>query len=399
MWGAVRVQDYDFARISWSTIKRNFRIGWEWDVDQFNTNQFAHPYQGAVYFSSARLFGLSFWESVPYAVLGSWQWEMFMENELPSFNDVITTSFGGIFVGEALWRLSNSVLDDTTRGIERVLREIAGLAINPMNGLGRLATGKSWRIGEAPERTPIDGLIRVGVISARTDNEDDFVRLFHFRIDLDYGDVQERADLTTPFEHFDFSLALNFDTEGIQGKSFEGTGLLYGWRLPLAANVPSVLGIYQHFDYWEQPILASGYSSIGAGWDGTWRFAPNWFFAWRLRMFGAFLGGVSSAYAELETDRDYNLGPGAQTAIRFRVGHQRWGFFELEDRRNVMGVASGASGWEHTGLISPRLVVHILGGVGASAEYTLMNRDSWYSNYLNVHDMYHLLSLNIVSFF
>ena len=43
----------DYAQITWSSIKNNFRTGFLWDNDKFNTNLFFHPYQGGLYFNCA----------------------------------------------------------------------------------------------------------------------------------------------------------------------------------------------------------------------------------------------------------------------------------------------------------------------------------------------------------
>jgi hypothetical protein len=46
------------------------------DNDPFATNQFLHPYQGAMYFGFARSAGLGFWPSFGYAFGGSLLWEI-----------------------------------------------------------------------------------------------------------------------------------------------------------------------------------------------------------------------------------------------------------------------------------------------------------------------------------
>ena len=90
----------DYAQISWSSIKNNFKTGLLWDNDKFETNLFSHPYQGNLYYSSARSNGLNFWESAPYALLGSSIWEWFMETQPASINDIMSTTFGGMALGD-----------------------------------------------------------------------------------------------------------------------------------------------------------------------------------------------------------------------------------------------------------------------------------------------------------
>ena len=82
------------------TWARNLREGWEFDDNNFNTNQFAHPYHGNINFNTARSNGLDYWSSIPFAALGSLIWEYFGEIHRPSLNDYISTTVGGIALGE-----------------------------------------------------------------------------------------------------------------------------------------------------------------------------------------------------------------------------------------------------------------------------------------------------------
>ncbi|MFA7420421.1 MAG: DUF3943 domain-containing protein, partial [Melioribacteraceae bacterium] len=95
-----------WANISWETIKNNFKSGFEWDVDGYLMNQFWHPYHGSNYYNLARSNGLDFWESAPYVFGGSLMWEFFMENEPPSYNDIVNTPVTGIILGEISFRVS-----------------------------------------------------------------------------------------------------------------------------------------------------------------------------------------------------------------------------------------------------------------------------------------------------
>ena len=61
-------------RIGIQSWKENLLNGFEWDDNQFPTNQFAHPYHGSMYFCSARANGFDFWESIPFNFAGSAMW-------------------------------------------------------------------------------------------------------------------------------------------------------------------------------------------------------------------------------------------------------------------------------------------------------------------------------------
>ena len=127
----------DFAHINGHTIKNNFKTGPVWDTDKFSTNLVAHPYHGSLYFNAARSNGMNFWQSIPFAAGGSLMWEFFMENEPPSINDLMATTFGGVELGEITYRLSDLFIDDRSSGAERVGREILSGLISPVRGINR----------------------------------------------------------------------------------------------------------------------------------------------------------------------------------------------------------------------------------------------------------------------
>src|SRR5678815_822437 len=94
-----------------SSIKRNLRSSWGVDSDSFTINQLGHPYQGSMYHGFARASGLKYWEGLTYTFLGSALWEIAGETTPPSKNDQISTGIGGSFLGEALFRMSNLLLE------------------------------------------------------------------------------------------------------------------------------------------------------------------------------------------------------------------------------------------------------------------------------------------------
>src|SRR5215207_7868130 len=82
-----RLIDRESFDVSAASIRRNLKARWVVDNDEFSTNQFLHPYQGAIYHSAARSAGLSYWESTAYTFAGSALWEIAGEVTPPSKND------------------------------------------------------------------------------------------------------------------------------------------------------------------------------------------------------------------------------------------------------------------------------------------------------------------------
>lgn len=142
------VTNEGFAQINGKTIKKNFKTGPVWDTDAFDTNLVAHPYHGSLYFNAARSNGLNFWQSAPFTLGGSLMWEFFMENEPPSTNDLIATTFGGIALGEITFRLSDIFLDYRTTGKERIGREVLAGVISPVRAVTRIINGDAWKKAE-----------------------------------------------------------------------------------------------------------------------------------------------------------------------------------------------------------------------------------------------------------
>src|SRR5262249_16932211 len=93
------------------TIWKNLRTAPVFDTDPFDINQIGHPYHGSFYYGLARSAGLNYWESLGYTLLGSFVWETAGETGPPSINDYVTTTIGGSFVGEALFRMSSLLLE------------------------------------------------------------------------------------------------------------------------------------------------------------------------------------------------------------------------------------------------------------------------------------------------
>ncbi|MGL5636859.1 MAG: DUF3943 domain-containing protein, partial [Bacteroidales bacterium] len=144
-WGVSKyVAGKPFADISLATIKKNLDTGFVWDNDEFPTNLVAHPYQGGLYFSAGRAWGLNYLQSIPYAFAGSFIWEMFLENEPASINDLITTTIGGMAYGEVMHRSSERFIRYNQRGVKRVGLELIAAVIDPAKAVKRLTTGELW---------------------------------------------------------------------------------------------------------------------------------------------------------------------------------------------------------------------------------------------------------------
>lgn len=267
LWSFDRfIQKGQFAYISWHTIKENFRVGFKWDNDMLGTNTFLHPYNGNLYFNAARSNGFSYWGSELFAIGGSAMWEMFMEREYPSTNDIIATPIGGAAIGEVLFRASDAVLDDRTSGHERFERELACFFLSPMRGLNRIFTGAAWKHSSTPGRlfgTPPFGMrISLGYKMSAFEG-----RMKHMgyggtlQIDMEYGD---RFDVKSkkPFDYFNVRGELQI----IKGQPILNhlsiKGRLLAREFLEKRKSWASIGLFQHFDFYDSDSLRNLHNKV-----------------------------------------------------------------------------------------------------------------------------------------
>ena len=115
-----------------NSIGRNLRATWVVDNDPYDINQLGHPYQGSMYHGFARASGPRFLgrrsaTRSPAALLGDRG-----ETTPPSKNDQVASGIGGAFLGEALFRMSNLLLE----------RQRHGADVARARGRGDLAAGR-----------------------------------------------------------------------------------------------------------------------------------------------------------------------------------------------------------------------------------------------------------------
>lgn len=261
LWAFDRyVQKGEFAYISFKTIAANFRHGFEWDNDHLNTNMFAHPYNGSLFFNAGRSNGFNFWQSELFAIGGSAMWEMFMEKEYPSTNDIIATPIGGAAIGEVLYRTSDLVLDDRTSGFERAGREVAGFIISPMRGITRIVTGRAWERRATSGRRfgipPISVDVALGARILAFHDENNIIKAGpSARISIEYGDKFAYSS-RQPYDYFSFLMELDaVKTQPLLSR-LEICGRLLSRELIDTRKCALSVGMYQHFDFFDSDTIS-----------------------------------------------------------------------------------------------------------------------------------------------
>ncbi|RHJ83269.1 DUF3943 domain-containing protein [Parabacteroides sp. AM08-6] len=326
VWGFDRyIVNEDWAHINGKTIRSNFKKGPVWDTDQFSTNLFSHPYHGSLYFNAARSNGMNFWQSIPFAAGGSLMWEFFMENEPPSINDMLATTFGGIELGEITYRLSDLFIDNRSSGAERVGREILAGLLSPVRGFNRLLSGEAWKYSSSKGRSytsvPVNFIVTTGPrFLAEQDDSRHGTTSMNINFHLDYGNPFN-DEFYSPYEWFRFNFGVDLFSAQPVISQVNAIGALWGKNIWKTERRTLTAGIFQHFDYYNSelrsnsemkvaPYRISEAAAIGGGLiyhksspdEKTDIYAEAY-------LNGVALGASLSDYMLLG-ERDYNLGSG-----------------------------------------------------------------------------------------
>lgn len=336
LWAFDRyILDADFAYINIHTIKKNLKKGFVWDNDQMGTNMFLHPYHGSLYYNSARSNGYNFWESGAFALGGSAMWELFLENEYPSFNDIIATPIGGLSMGEVLYRTSDLVLDDRKTGGNRFGRELAGFVIAPTRGLSRIISGDAWRKRATSGKqfgvpdVSVDVAIGVRALEFKEPILDKGIGEA-IDINIEYGD-RFSSENEKPYEYFTFKSNLNAHSSQPLLSQLNIIGRLFVTDLVETDKDFLSLGFYQHFDYYDSDTISKNSgkipykfctpASVGAGLiyrsNRTKRFSFDAFLHTNLVILG---GALSDHY--VVDKRNYNLASGFSTKLGFNTAYK-----------------------------------------------------------------------------
>jgi len=372
---------YDWAVVgfnSWNrtAVKSGFpwNNGWKWDNDRFGNNFFLHPYTGGGYFNSARASGYNFWESSIFVFGGAYTYKLFGENggtsRQPERNDLIATTLGGMFAGEVLYRISSNVLDERTVGAERFGREFLAVLVSPGRAFTRLMNGNMFRhtTEEVYQKEPLDVVVSAGGILVND------VRTFGtgpvgfvLNADFDYGNPFEKR-YRKPYDYFQLRADMNFGLGRKFVDNVVGYGILSGTNVKVG-NAEALVGLFQHFDYWDNKAFELCTMSFGGGIITMLPLAKgtNLYIDAHLAAI-PFAGNSTQTGPDTSQVRDYNFGGGAQAKCAITL--------------NVNGVVSatllsyyywihtyvGLSGNNYIGIIKPRIELHLFSIVGIGFE-------------------------------
>ncbi|MGE5355069.1 MAG: DUF3943 domain-containing protein [Deltaproteobacteria bacterium] len=253
-----------FSRIDFNIIKRNFRSGFRWDNDGFQTNMFDHPAHGSFNYNSCRYNGLTYLESVPYSVLSSLIWEFFCENEPPSANDLISSSIGGLAVGEVTGRIAQTINAPYRKGIKRTGSEILSFMITPTITLQRLFEGQIWKNEEKTKIKNIPVRFQIGLglecFSGYKNTLADSWKSSIF-FNANYNDPFKEKPVR-PFDHFKLRSRINATGNQPFLNKLNIEAVILGKKLELKNEGRVFIGIFQHYDFYDSDTISHSITTI-----------------------------------------------------------------------------------------------------------------------------------------
>ena len=366
-----------------SSIRNNLRSSWNTDTDPFTVNQLGHPYQGSMYYGFARSAGLNFWESMGYTAAGSAMWEIAGETTPPSFNDQITTGFGGSFLGEALFRMSHLVLDEAS--MPGFWREVLAAAISPPTGLNRLAFGDRFDHIFSSHEPVYYGRLALGVATNTEHKSGTSTTLQHTEeiadFSLDYGlPGKPGYSYDRPFDYFTFKITAS-SANGVE--NLMTRGLLVGTDYEAGKNYRGVWGLYGSYDYIEPQIFRVSTTALSLGTTGQWWVSRTIALQGSV-LAGAGYGAVGTVHGTAENDYNFGVAPQALIALRAIFGDRV--SLESTTRENFVSRLGGSGRSGHDNIIrtDAALTVRVHKQHAVAIRYLLSRRDTSASDLGNI---------------
>jgi hypothetical protein len=375
-WDKYRYGCCDF-NVTSESIRRNLRSRWDVDRDPFLVNQLGHPYQGATYHGFARASGLGFWPSLVYTFAGSAFWEIAGETTPPSINDQITTGIGGAFLGEALFRIANLVLERDSN-TPLWLREIAAAAISPPVGFNRHAFGDRFRAPFASHDPIYFTRLQVGFSGSERDTGISTTGLKRNEaladFFLDYG-LPGKPDYhyTRPFDYFSFQATA---TSANKLENAMTRGILLGKEYTVGSNYRGVWGLYGSYDYIAPQLFRVSSTTLSLGTTAQWWLSNS------TALVGTVMAGAGYTAAGTirggENEFNYGVAPSVLGALRFIFGDAA--ALDVTAREYYISrvAATQRGGHENIGRADVALTIRVHKQHGVTIKYLGNRRDAYY---------------------
>lgn len=310
----------------------------------------------------------------------------------------MTTTWGGYFFGETLFRLSNSVLDDSTSGSTRFWKELGALAVNPINGIDRIISGQAWADGPPGVEVPLAADLRVGPDGIGLSEGTGWGQTIRAWIRFDYGDMYAKPRISTPFEAFNIAAQLSVSSK-IFGQAIDGTGVLFGERFSFGESDLNLMAWVLSFEYFTNGttkmltrdasgVYQLGEMGTGVAWFGRLPLGGGFSIDPEIDLLAVPTGAITSPYAEFESNRNYSYGVGGALKLELDVRHERIGRAYAQVDRYLYYIVDGARGSEHLGTLQLGAFANVYAGHGLGLTAIRYDRNAYYRDYPDLFDAF-----------
>jgi Domain of unknown function (DUF3943) len=358
------VQRWPWAKVGTRSWGENLRRGVVWDDNSFLDNQFSHPLHGSFYHNSARASGFGFWESVPFVAAGSATWEFFGETITASLNDLITTTLGGVALGEVTYRLSTLLGASRGGGRNGFGRELGSFVLSPMAQTQGLVNHRSDHAGPlAHDQTTEPALVTMGRRSGQA-----FLELA-----VRYGNPFEPGQVR-PYDAFEFRMQVSPDVTGII-QHLAISGLLTRLSFSQSPQQQLVLGVFQHYDFDDLPALATSGHSVSTALLYRRELGARTQLNLSAHAEGLLLGTITSEHGNYWR-RDYDVGPGAGARLGAALVRNGREWLRADGRLLWLKSIHGSGGDHLATFVRLGATVPLLGPVGLGGDVAVTTRHS-----------------------
>jgi hypothetical protein len=366
----------DEFQVTPKTWWENLKYGYIFDDNQFQVNQFGHPYQGGMYFNAGRANGLNYWESAMMSAMGSFTWECCGETNRGSINDFFSTTLGGMVLGEVFHRMAGLVRDNTaTSG--RTKKELLGLVIDPIGGTVRAVNGDWGKVQPNPpdQRPGFLGVsAQAGAIWRGAAGTLQEAKAYPYvELDFAYGDMIKSA-WKKPFDAFQAQFVLG----GGKGFSeFNVVGRLWGKPLRDTPTSATRFNINQGYLFISNPAYDLGGQSVGtavAYWKSLGSRSSMLF-----SVAGSFLplAAISAEHVDVN-ERTYDYGPAVGASMLLAIRHREEHVLRLFYNSSYINAVNGSDASHTIQMFQTRFSWPLTARLSAGGSYSLFIRNSYY---------------------
>jgi hypothetical protein len=363
-------------KVTPKTWWENLKYGYIFDDNQFQVNQFGHPYQGGMYFNAGRANGLNYWESAMMSAMGSFTWECCGETNRGSINDFFSTTLGGMVLGEVFHRMAGLVRDNTaTSG--RTKKELMALAVDPIGGAVRAINGDWGKVQPNPPDQRPESLgvsAQTGAIWRGAAGTLQEAKAYpYLEIDFSYGDPVKSA-WKKPFDAFQAQFVLG----GGKGFSeFNVIGRLWGTKLKDTPTSATRFNINQGYLFLSNPAYDLGGQSVGSV-VAYWRSLGSRS-SMQLSAAGSFLplAAVSAEHVDVN-ERTYDYGPAVGASVMMAIRHREELVLRLFYNTSYINAVNGSDATHTVQMVQSRFSWPLTKRLSAGGSYSLFIRNSYY---------------------